>query len=658
MMNRVRRLNLILIFLLVTIPLYLVILWHNWSYVASDIVPYGDAAADMLLIERARHDWLLTGHYSRFGFHHPGPFFLYARYFAETLLGDAPPSPYGAQLTSVIAVNVFFIGLAATTAAALVGPFFGPNWKVAATVSAATVVVLLIQDNGVGMLAHPWMPFVLVAPFLAFVLLLAGTARGRLWMLPAASFCGGVLVHGYAPLVLFVGVSWPLALAAGVIQRRRSNPQVPAFPRGPLVASAAIIVLFVAPIILDMAINRPDNVATILTVAQAMPPVVGAPPAEIAAFVAGFWKSILPVLWMAAAAGVAFAWRDAGARAAIAHVIAVAGLMTLLAALYAWRAPGPLAPFIAQFYLGTPLAVVVIAVASAVTAGMRRAPRPVGFAVALAAVALAFGGAFTGPDQNTPGVRDLSTGVLDDLGGDASTGVRVGFETHEHWPFVTGLLLDLGRRGVPACAEAPQLAFLFTPERVCAPPFGRGYAMVAVASCAETCIVRSEQLGVGLTRAAGIPPYRPGQVLDFSAGHDTGRPYRAGGWWTSEPWGVWSIEPEALLVLPVGLATDGALRLRVQARSFIAGELSRQRVEVVVNGQPVAEWEFTTESPVGERAAVIPAEVAGAREPLRITFRVPDAASPASLGVSADARRLGIGLQWLRLDPIGSPLPG
>jgi hypothetical protein len=182
--------------------------------------------------------------------------------------------------------------------------------------------------------------------------------------------------------------------------------------------------------------------------------------------------------------------------------------------------------------------------------------------------------------------------------------------------------------------------------------------MVAVASCAETCIVRSEQLGVGLTRAAGIPPYRPGQVLDFSAGHDTGRPYRAGGWWTSEPWGVWSIEPEALLVLPVGLATDGALRLRVQARSFIAGELSRQRVEVVVNGQPVAEWEFTTESPVGERAAVIPAEVAGAREPLRITFRVPDAASPASLGVSADARRLGIGLQWLRLDPIGSPLPG
>lgn len=656
-MSRTKFLNLAFIFALVTITLYLVILWHNWSYVVSDIAPYGDTAADMLLIERARHDWLLTGHYSRFGFHHPGPFFLYARHFAETLLGDAPPSPYGAQLTGVIGVNVFFIGLAATTAAALVGPFVGPSRKVAA--ASSTVVVLLIQDNGVGMLAHPWMPFVLVAPFLAFVLLLAGTARGRLWMLPAASFCGGALVHGYAPLVVFVGVSWLLALAVGLIRRRRSNPQVPTFPRGPLVASAAIIALFVAPIILDMAINRPGNVATILTVAQAMPPVVGAPPAEIAAFGAGFWKSIPPILWMAAAAGVAVAWRDADARAAIAHVIAVAGLMTPLAALYAWRAPGPLAPFIAQFYLGAPLAVVVIAVASAVTAGMRRAPHPVGLAVALAAVALAFGGAFTGPDQNTPGIRDLSTGVLDDLGGDAGTGVQVGFEANEHWPFVAGLLLDLGQRGVPACAEAPQLTFLFTPERVCAPPFGRGYAMVAVAACAETCVVRSEQLGVGLTRAADIPPYRPGLVLDFSAGHDTGRPYRAGGWWASEPWGVWSIEPEALLVLPAGLATDGALWLRVQARSLIAGELSRQRVEVVVNGRFVAEWEFTTESPVGERAAVIPAEVAGPREPLRITFRVPDAASPASLGVSADTRRLDIGLQWLRLDPIGSvPPPG
>ena len=83
------------------------------------------------------------------------------------------------------------------------------------------------------MLAHPWMPHVLVAPFFAFVLLLAGTAQGlTFWMLPAASLCGSALVHGYAPLLVFVGLPWPLALAAGLIQHRRSNPQAPALPRG------------------------------------------------------------------------------------------------------------------------------------------------------------------------------------------------------------------------------------------------------------------------------------------------------------------------------------------------------------------------------------------------------------------------------------------
>jgi hypothetical protein len=496
------------IFLLVVVPLYLVILWHNWNILVSDIVPYGDNALDMLLIERVQHDWLLTGHYSRFEFNHPGPFFLYARHFSGLLFGNALPSPYGAQLIGIIAVNVLFIGFAASTAAA----FVGPDWKVTIVAALATIVVILIQDNGVGMLAHPWMPHVLVAPFFAFVLLLAGTAQGRLWMLPVASLCGSALVHGYAPLLVFVGLPWPLALAAGLIQHRRSNPQAPALPRGPLVVSAAIIALFVAPIILDMVINPPGNIATILAVSRTLAPISGSPLNEVAAFVIQFWQSISPILWILATFGIVAAWWDLETRAAILYVIAIVGLMTLLVTLYAWRAPGPLFSFIARFYLGAPLAVMTIAVVSGVKIAMRWAPWSVSLAVAMTGIALVFNGTFISRNQNMAGIRELSNGVLDNLGDKAREGARISFDTHEYARLVAGLLLDLGRRGTPACVEAPHLAFLFTPERICTPPMaGQSYAMVAIAACAETCIVRSEQLGVGL-QWLRLDPVGPGEL--------------------------------------------------------------------------------------------------------------------------------------------------
>jgi hypothetical protein len=42
-----------------------------------DFAPVHDYAADFLLANVIRDDGiLLTGHYSRFGFHHPGPFWF------------------------------------------------------------------------------------------------------------------------------------------------------------------------------------------------------------------------------------------------------------------------------------------------------------------------------------------------------------------------------------------------------------------------------------------------------------------------------------------------------------------------------------------------------------------------------------------------------
>ena len=134
-------------------------------------------------------------------------------------------------------------------------------------------------------------------------------------------------------------------------------------------------------------------------------------------------------------------------------MIAIVGLMTLLVTLYAWRAPGPLFSFIARFYLGAPLAIVTIAVVSGVKIAMRWAPWSVSLAVAMTGIALVFNGTFISRNQNMAGIRELSNGVLDNLGAKERAGVRISFDTHEYAQLVAGLLLDLGRRGTPACVR-------------------------------------------------------------------------------------------------------------------------------------------------------------------------------------------------------------
>jgi len=61
----------------------------------AEEMPISDFAADLLLERKIDdHGYLLTGHYSRFKFNHPGPFFFYAYHAMHRLLDawQLPPS--------------------------------------------------------------------------------------------------------------------------------------------------------------------------------------------------------------------------------------------------------------------------------------------------------------------------------------------------------------------------------------------------------------------------------------------------------------------------------------------------------------------------------------------------------------------------------------
>ena len=85
--------------------------------------------------------------------------------------------------------------------------------------------------------------------------------------------------------------------------------------------------------------------------------------------------------------------------------------------------------------------------------------------------------------------------------------------------------------------------------------------------------------------------------------------------------------------------------------------MTRQRVRIRLNGQPVGELSVDAPAP-REYQLALPAGGLQAKNVL--TFDLPDATSPAALNDGQDLRLLGIALQWIELDeaePTPPPTP-
>jgi hypothetical protein len=150
---------------------------------------------------------------------------------------------------------------------------------------------------------------------------------------------------------------------------------------------------------------------------------------------------------------------------------------------------------------------------------------------------------------------------------------------------------------------------------------------VANAAPAETA-VKSTELSEAPT----------GWTVGFNAGSGA-EIYRVSGWSGAEPEFTWTEGTSAKLKLPIP-DHDAALALRMKLGGLIhPPELPAQAVAVYANGQKIADWQVRD---VADFTAPILLELTRNAENLDIELRVPDAASPQSLGINYDARLLGV----------------
>jgi hypothetical protein len=156
----------------------------------------------------------------------------------------------------------------------------------------------------------------------------------------------------------------------------------------------------------------------------------------------------------------------------------------------------------------------------------------------------------------------------------------------------------------------------------------------------------SRLLGVafGSLTLAPAETYQYGTLIRFGQ-KETIAAYKPTGWAAPDPDFMWTEGAEATLTLPLQKPA-GALTLSVNATPLLsAPRLTEQRVEVRAGGVLLGTWRLTTG---GEYHVTIPA-AAVTSGLLRLRFTLPDAATPASLGLSQDSRRLGVAFYSLKI---------
>jgi hypothetical protein len=123
------------------------------------------------------------------------------------------------------------------------------------------------------------------------------------------------------------------------------------------------------------------------------------------------------------------------------------------------------------------------------------------------------------------------------------------------------------------------------------------------------------------------------------------------GWGNPEPWGTWTVGAHATFQpFPLPRETQGSdFLLDAKIRTFLAKPGDMQDITVRANGVSVAHWMLTDSFVEHDVSAHIPKAALGGRSVLALSFDIAKPVSPASVGLSPDAREVGMGLSWLRL---------
>lgn len=462
-----------------------VLLVRNAFLFTTPLHEDADMGANSILIEQARRFTLLVGHYSREKFNHPGPAFLYVQSWGESVFWAAlhvVPAAWNGQLIAVYALNALF-------AALVVAVGYGVT-RSARAAAACCAALLAFAALIPATFSSDWMPYILIMPFLAFVVATASVAAGNLRDAWIAALAGWFLINGNVAFLFFVPV-----LAAGCVvalgwPRRRtllaSSRSFFARQRRVWIPVLVISALFAFPIAANTALHWPGEFGKYLSYSSKQG---DNHLRQVVDYTLHFWwPGAARVGWLVPVAAYLVAglltWRLAPgpARRFCVSLIAFVALSSVAFLVYAVVAIDELDPagyFIGYFYWSAPAIMLLVAL-FALTESLPSAAGLTAAAIAAVVACAAFAVApqtktstnhtdpantATGPDTD----QSLPDGVAKMAAiADGRPIVLLRLQ-HNAWPSMTGLLVQAERAGVTACVADPYWEFMVTSQFICTP---------------------------------------------------------------------------------------------------------------------------------------------------------------------------------------------
>ncbi len=637
---------------------------------------HGDFAVNALQIERAKHLDELYGNYSRFGFNHPGPAFFYVYAVGEIIFHDwlhLVPSPHSAHALAGLILQAFFFTAALSVASGWIRTrLFLP-------------LALLFGALHFGLAENTftsiWPPHALVMPFLCFLVAGASLSAGRVAHLPLAALTGCFLVHGYVAQPLFV---IPLiSLAYGLCWFRAREPQerLGAFVRRhrwPHIVAASCIALFVLPLLIDLTYGGESNFSRIVeslhghrnehqTLWHALvyllsffcylhnqdtflPDRVSTDTHFLGQNLPYFlgWACILLII----AVYVIKLPRNkdqAGAnqtsRPFVIGLIMILAMTLALSLVWGKIQVGPMFEFNGKFYYGT-LYGIVLLLAAAISQWLpSRSATALGLVCCVGAATIAW--RFT----------RLPVSAVDCANNPILAGTRAALRAdplpqapkllvfnHDDWGDAASAALALKRMGLSYRVDG-NWSFMFGQYRTVR-PVPPDFDLSGMSIWRFVRGARAEH-GVSIAKDLWIV-FEPTQldpantVIDCAKGGNLDR-FSLFGFTTPDSDSSWTNMPDAGIQFRTTRASHD-VHCSIVATPFapLDRNISSQPMDLYVNGQKIGSYTISDKTVV---AARIPAETWNLRPVVTIVLHIPNAISPAKLGMSGDPRMLGWAIQ-------------
>jgi hypothetical protein len=427
----------------------------------------GDAAANSILIEQAKHLTLLVGNYSREGFHHPGPAYMYVQALGEWLFKDLlhlVPTAWNAHVLAVFTLNSAFVAM-------MVAVVYGWTRSLrAAAVSLAVVLACVATEPWI--LSYDWMPWMYVPAYIAFAIAAGSVAAGGerdLWIL---TLTGWFLIHGHACFLFFVPVI--VAVAAGAVTWRHGPRAALRRFTGPRtwVPVTVISAVFALPIVVNLALHWPGEFGKYLSYPSSKL-AGGHGASQVLHYALWYWWQrgggwaawLVPAGSYLVAVAAALLCRDPVRRFLVA-LLAIGIVSTLAFGCYVAAGVDLLSErYIGYFYFSAPLItllVIAVSLTEALPLGALAAP-------VLAVLAVIAFAAAPATAVNTGDTDAALPGAVSAVAASAHGKTIVIYLDHAAWPDVTGFLVQAERAGVRACVASPGWTFMMTRQFICTP---------------------------------------------------------------------------------------------------------------------------------------------------------------------------------------------